>query len=88
MRNTDVLGAIREERSFQDSKWGTIQQHPHEVGAWLTIMRKLLNDADVSWSSRNGDDAALDEIRKVVATGIACIGQHGAVHRNKFGAGE
>ena len=82
MKNEDVMGAIREERAFQDEKWGTIKQHPHEVGAWLTIIRKLLCDADAAWSSKNGDDAALDEIRKIVSTGIACMQQHGAVHRN------
>ncbi len=34
-----VFSAVSDERVFQDRKWGTIEDHPHEVGSWLTIMR-------------------------------------------------
>lgn len=78
----DVLTAIHDERVFQNRKWGTVKEHPHEVGGWLTIMRKLLTDAEAEWSSKRGDIGALEEIRKVVATGIACMEQHGAVNRS------
>jgi len=77
----DVFNAITDERVFQDRKWGTVEQHPHEVGSWLTIMRQLMNDADKGWMSNRGDEAALDDIRKVVAVGVACMEQHGIVHR-------
>lgn len=50
----EVFSVIREERVFQDRKWGTIQQHPHEVGSWLTIMRQLLNDAERAYMSKRG----------------------------------
>ena len=52
------------------------------VIAYLTIMRKLLTDAEAAWASSRGDDGSLDEIRKVVAVGIACMEQHGAVIRD------
>lgn len=55
----EVLTAIHDERVFQNRKWGTIQDHPHEVGGYLTIMRKLLADADQAWSSNKGDYGAL-----------------------------
>ena len=77
-----VLDAVHEERVFQNRKWGTVGDHPHEVGGWLTIMRKLLSDAEEAWSSNKGDIGALDEIRKVVAVGIACMEQHGPVNRS------
>ncbi len=48
---------------------------------WLTIMRKLLHDAECKYATQNGDAGALDEIRKVVAVGIACMEQYGAVPR-------
>lgn len=35
---TTVLAAVKDERKWQDQKWGTIEEHPHEVGSWLTIM--------------------------------------------------
>lgn len=77
-----VLTAVHEERVFQNRKWGTIEQHPHEVGGYLTLMRKLLTDAEASWSTQRSDKGALDEIRKVVAVGIACMEQHGPVARS------
>lgn len=77
----DVLAAVVGERSHQDRKWGSIHQHPHEVGGYLTIMRKLMADAEASWSSSRGDVGALDELRKVVAVGVACMEQHGVPSR-------
>lgn len=84
MQRERVYEAIDSERSFQDRKWGTIENHPHEVGGWLTIMRKLLRDAEKAWSESDGDRAALAEIRKVIATGVACCEQHGCDFRSKF----
>lgn len=80
----DVYAAIDSERNFQDRKWGTIEQHPHEVGAWLTLMRKHLRDAEEAWSSSPSDFKALDEIRKVLGIGVACCEQHGIAARSKF----
>jgi len=79
----DVLAAVIGERSYQDQKWGTIQQHPHEVGGYITLMRKLLTDAEAAWSSSRGDEAALNELRKVVAVGVACFEQHGVPSRRR-----
>jgi len=79
---SEVLSAIHDERVFQNRKWGTINEHPHEVGGYLTLMRKLLTDAESAWSTTRGDAGALDEIRKVVAVGIACMEQHGPVPRS------
>ena len=71
-----VYKAIDSERNYQDKKWGTIQEHPHEVGGYLTLMRKLLTDAEAAWSSSAGDHGAMVEIRKVLAVGVACAEQH------------
>lgn len=77
----EVFGVINDERTYQDRKWGTIAEHAHEVGSWITIMRKLLRDAEDAYQSQRGDIGALDEIRKVVAVGVACMEQHGPVGR-------
>lgn len=77
----DVFSAVSDERVYQDRKWGTIEEHPHEVGSWLTIMRQLLNDAERAYMSQRGDFGAIDELRKVVAVGVACMEQHGTVPR-------
>ena len=77
--NSEVLSALHDERVFQNRKWGTVTEHPHEVGGYLTLMRKLLCDAEQAWSSQRGDVGALDEIRKVVAVGIACMEQNAPI---------
>lgn len=77
----EVFSVVSDERVFQDRKWGTVEEHPHEVGSWLTIMRQLLNDAERAYMSQRGDIGALDEVRKVVAVGVACMEQHGPVGR-------
>lgn len=83
MDRSKVYEAIDSERDWQDRKWGTIQQHPHEVGGWITLMRKLLADAEAEWCTSSGDYNALQEIRKVISLGVACGEQHGIQSRSK-----
>lgn len=78
----EVLTAIHDERVYQNRKWGTIADHPHEVGGYLTLMRKLLADAETAWCTQSGDEGALDEIRKVVSVGVACMENCGSVNRS------
>lgn len=80
----EVFSAINDERVFQDRKWGTVKDHPHEVGSWLTIMRQLLTDAERGYMSTRGDISALNELRKIVSVGIACMEQHGVVVRPRI----
>lgn len=77
-----VFEAIKSERYYQDRKWGHIKDHPHEVGGWLTLIRKHLTDAESAWCSSDGDYKALEELRKVLAIGVACAEQHGIPARS------
>jgi hypothetical protein len=79
-----IVGAIRKEREYQDRKYGQLSQHPHDVGAWLTIMRCELREAEEAWTKGNSDDAALCEVLQVVAVGVACMEQHKVVSRNEL----
>lgn len=72
----EVATAIEEERCYQDGKWGTPDEHPHDVGAWVTIMRCELREAEDAWM-KGTDDDALAEIVQVVAVGFAALQQHG-----------
>ena len=76
-----IIDAIRRERAYQDMKWGTIEQHPHDVGAWLTIIRKELREAEDGWCSAHGDENALREVLQIAAVCVACLEQHGVVER-------
>lgn len=77
----DVLAAVIGERCYQDQKWGSVTDRPREVGTYLTLMRKLLTDAERAFSESRGDEPALNELRKVVAVGVACFEQHGVPSR-------
>lgn len=79
---SEVYAAIDSERLHQDRKWGTPDKHPHEVGAWLTLMRQHLCDAEKAWSGSAGDREALLEVRKIAAIAIACGEQHGLETRS------
>jgi hypothetical protein len=78
----EVLAAIDRERSYQDKKWGTVQDHPHEVAGYLLIMEHELQKARLAWATNPGDDEALLQILKVMATGCAALEQHKVVERD------
>jgi len=77
-----VFDAIGTERIYQELKWGTLQEHPQSVGAYLTLMRVHLADAEAAWARSNGDAMALDRLRRVLAIGVACGEQHGMPKRD------
>ncbi len=77
-----ALNAVIGERAYQDAKWGTVVDRPKQVGSYLTLMRKLLRDAEDVWSTSDNDEGALAELRKVVAVGVACFEQHGVPLRD------
>ena len=76
-KRQSVEKAIDSEREYQDRKWGTIAEHPHEVGAWLALMHCHLQRALQAWAGNSNERGALIELRKVLALGTACGEQHG-----------
>ena len=81
MSQMQVEHLIAQERLYQDKKWGKLEDHPHEVGAWITLLGKFIADAQIAYCSSVGDAQALSEIRKVAALAFACLEQHGAPSR-------
>lgn len=80
MKN-EIHDAIRNERVYQDEKWGHWKDHPHTVMEWIAVMEGELQEAKHAWLKGNGDKEALREVLQVVATGIACMEQHGPEER-------
>lgn len=78
-----AVNAVLRERDYQDKKWGTIQERPREVGTYLTLMRVLLTEAEQAYAKSKDDGPALNELRKVVAVGLACFEQHGVPSREQ-----
>lgn len=77
-----IIRAIEEERDYQDKKHGSIREHPHTVAEWYLIMKREMDEVEAAYFQRPSKRAMLDEIRQVVAVGIACIQQHGVVSRS------
>lgn len=84
MNQKAVFEAIASERDYQDRKWGTPAEHPHEVGGWLTLMSVHLRRAQDAWAGANSDTEALEALRKVLAVGVACGEQHGLQGRSRM----
>lgn len=82
IRRDQVFAAIGTERIYQELKWGTLEEHPQSVGAYITLMRVHLDKAADAWAGSAGDAEALDRIRKVLAIGVACGEQHGMPRRH------
>lgn len=77
----DVYTAIDRERAYQTRKWGSIQRHPHELAGYTTLMQVKLRKVEDAWAGARDDSAALRELLKVVALGVACLEQHGIIER-------
>lgn len=80
--HADILQAIRNERDYQDDKWG--RGRAHSVAEWLLIMELELIEAKEAWCKGKGDPDALQELLQVVAVGFACMEQHGVRERAEF----
>lgn len=74
-----VMFAIVEERAYQDRKWGTVEENPHEVGQWIAIMQRELDEAREAYD--NCWTTGLLEILQVAAVAVACLEQHGVQMR-------
>ena len=77
----EVFEAVQRERRYQDRKHGTLNVHGHSVAEWLFLVEDRLAKAKKAWVM-NGDTKALEEMLTIVATGVACLEQHGIVERN------
>lgn len=89
MTRQEVYKVIDSERDYQDTKWGgKAHDNYHEVEAWILYMQAYLNKAINRISSEKGPIGGLEELRKVVALGVACFEVHGVPERYtglKFG---
>lgn len=73
-----ALLAVIEERTHQDRKHGPVSTHGHTIGEWIIIMEAELAEArHAVVKGGKGRDSVLMEIVQVVATGLACLEQHG-----------
>lgn len=75
---SEVIASIISELEYQEVRW---PNHSHSVAEWILIMEKCLRDAKRKWYACEGNEAALHEVRQVVAVGVKCMSVHGAPPR-------
>ena len=84
MDRKDVYKVIDGERTYQNVKGELYNWRPiHSVGDYIVFMQGYLNAAIARGSKDSGWDSALEELRKVVALGIACFEQNGVPERKR-----
>jgi hypothetical protein len=76
---SEVYAAIDRERLHQQRKW---HDRPHSAGAWLTVLRCELREAEEAWAKRPDDPDCLREILQVAAVAVAALEQLDVAERD------
>jgi hypothetical protein len=73
-----VHDAVAAEREFQDSKWGSIDEHGHTLGDWLHIAEAELAEAKLALiKGGKGRNSIRSEMIQTMAVLHAALEQHG-----------
>ena len=75
----DVIDAVREERAYQDAKWGALHEREQSIPGFMLVLKKELEEAENGWIKNNTAfrSTALEELIQVAAVAIACLEKHG-----------
>jgi len=83
-----VYEVIDEERDYQDSfevgpdgPDGRTDGRPKSVGDYLTLINVYIRKAENAYSGKPGNDASVQEIRKIAALAVQAMEVHGAPRR-------
>jgi hypothetical protein len=77
----EVYNAIDGERDYQELRW-IRPLHTHSVTEYLVYIEHYLNKAKLAVSTQDGEQGALDDLRKITALGVAAMEENGAKERN------
>ena len=73
-----VWRAICGERNYQDRKWGTVEEAPHDLGTWYLLIEAELREVrEALVKGGHGRDSARAELVQVAALCVAALEQHG-----------
>jgi len=76
IRQARALAAIRQERQYQDAKWGNPFQNRHGLHSWLELIGEEWAEASQAVIDRD-DIQAQREIVQIAALCVAALEQHG-----------
>jgi len=85
MNRNEVYEVINAERDYQDRRFPAINGVSASPEGFLYIVEELLGQARTKWvgtDTPKDKEVALDFLRKIAATGVRAMEQHGAVKRN------
>lgn len=82
MTRKEVYDLIDGERQYQDDQQGNARRHAGEpsvltVGESILCIEELLSRARNNWYLPEGVDASLHQLRKIAATAVRALEQHG-----------
>jgi len=84
MNRQDIYKVLDGERNYQDNRWspyhitdGVPADEFKSVGHFLVYMDDYMRKAKEQFTTDAGDRGALENLRKVVALGVACFERHG-----------
>ena len=75
MKQEDFFKIIEGERKYQDRKWGTVQEHPHELLGWAKIVELRWQRVNDALANVDHDEAMMQMI-KTAAVICAAMEQH------------
>ena len=79
LKRQDVYKLLDGERDYQDNlPSNRTDGREKTVGDWLTLLDRYVRKAQDSYADTSGDDAALNEIRKVGGLVVHCLEHYGA----------
>ena len=80
----EVIDALNEELRYQNLMAGSPRANEEDNGlaGQIVTMATYLRKVEDSWTMNNGCSASLDNLRKVVATGIRALERFGCPRRN------
>ena len=87
-KNREIVYEIIDgERFYQEQLWGHADEHDafHSVGDFIVYMDEYMKRVKEKYTVAEGEEAALDMMRKVVALGVACFEIHGVPERKLLG---
>lgn len=76
----EVYEIIDGEREYQETRW-VRPQHNHSATEYLVYIDHYLKKALARVSIEEGEDGALENLRKIAALAVAAMEEHGAPRR-------
>lgn len=80
MTRQEVYQLIDGERDYQESRWER-PRHNHTATEYLVYINHYIQQAFARVSTEDGEEGALESLRKIAAIAVSAMEEHGAPAR-------